>query len=379
MTDQEYVESEYSKEFDSRETERLESFLRAAMAGSYKCGVIKFKFNGKKIKWDVYGRLLCILSSANSDISAVRHSTVDFWRREVVNPNAPFLRRPMQVTNLLIESSNFKRFDSKKTRSTMKFKTRLELKKEAQKVEEQCSTGERFVDIKTYLERPRNENMKYWHSTPEFIDTFIQNENDKQVLWSMWIQQAFRRGILLDVMNKSKNPEEIDLQSRTRATKNFDTLALSMCNEKTDDKIKDIVKQIFEEVPVDDAFLEYNMKCICQRELEVDSKTKTQYVCQVPDQSNPTKWKDFRETSKSVMNDIKKKYNPSKKIHNKKPKKRQREASSESSTSSSEEVFTVLRPPSTAPAPPPTKRRLVSNVALGSTKTNNDTVFVIKK
>ena len=152
-----------------------------------------------------------------------------------------------------------------------------------------------------------------------------------------------------------------------------------MCNEKTDDKIKDIVKQIFEEVPVDDAFLEYNMKCICQRELEVDSKTKTQYVCQIPDQANPTKWKDFRETSNSVIGDIKKKYNQSKRIRNKKPKKRQREASSEGSTSSSEEVFTALRPPSTAPAPPPTKRRLVSNVALGSTKTNNDTVFVIKK
>ena len=365
MCDYQYINEEYSKELSPEEEKQIHAFLLKAMSGTYHNGVIRYENNdGHEQKWDVFGRIRCMLSSGNSDISAVRHSTVDFWRRPTVNKNAQFLRNPKVTAKMLGETSIYKRNQSqRKTRSLDDFKKLGELREEASKIK--CSA---VLDITSYLSKVRNDDYKYWHSLPELINTFITNSRDKQLLWSLWIKQAFRRGILLDEMNKSNDPEQLEILSALRTTSHFDTIALSMCNSNTQDKVKDILKQMVEEVPVTTDFLKYNMACIRERELDLKSKTKDVYVCQVRNPTNQDNWVTLNENTRGLINTIKTKTG--------RKKKRRRE----SGNSNSSDTQVSLLPPTTAPKQPELKKKRLE-LSPTTTVDNNTSKkgFLIKK
>lgn len=365
MCDYQYINEEYAKELSKEEEKQIQLFLLQAMRGTYNNGVIRYtNEHGLEQKWDVFGRIRCMLSSGNSDISAVRHSTVDFWRRPTVNKHAKFLRNPKVTAKMLGETSIFKRSQAqRKTRSIAMFKNLKELREEASKIKVSA-----VLDIKSYLTKTRNDGFKYWHSIPELIDTFISNEKDKKTLWSLWIKQAFRRGILLDEMNKSKDPEQLEILSALRTTSHFDTIALSMCNSNTQDDVKEIVKQMIEEVPVTTDFLEYNMARIREREVDVKSKTKGVYVCQVRNPTNQDNWVDLNENTNSLINAIQTKTG--------RKNKRRRE----SGDSNSSDTRISLQPPTTAPKQPEQKKQ---RLELSQVATNDVTTskkgFLIKK
>ena len=306
MDDINFIQNEFSKDLSQEEEKEIEEFLHHAGSfedkkAVYNNGVIKYTdAKGNKAKWAIYDRLVTLLSASNSDTNAVRYSTIDFWRRPDVVSEAPFLRNPRQMAKLLGETSALKRKSSKqKTRSVGQYKTYAQLRDDVHNI-----GVESIIDLATYLQTPINKPYKYWQSVPAIIDKFVKHTEHKKLLWSLWLQQAFRRNIVLDVMNKAEDPEAIEVVGATIQTNNFDIFALSTCSSKTDAKVKKIVDEIFEQVTVTPDFLEHNVARIIQRENDVKTRTKDIFVPQIRDQKNYDKWIELRETPSSLYKEL---------------------------------------------------------------------------